>query len=142
MKIVKNQLCRKIAVLCAVTVLAVAFGGTTAKAASSVSGTLNGAACSGRVSTNSTSAIATTTYGRGNSTIKAIAKVYYKKGTKYYNTTSSANSSAGGATATAAKKVSGATVVGGSGMHGVVYGSLSWAMPTTTGTIPSSSTAQ
>lgn len=111
-------------------------GGNTAKAASSVKGNLNGCDCYGCITIDGTSANATTTYGRGNSSIRATATVYYWHKNKYYKSSMTSSNSAGGAGATATKKIGGADVIGGKGRHRVSYDAYTWGTKTTTiGTI-------
>lgn len=134
---IKKQLCKKGAVIGAVGLLLLAGGSTTVMAGSTVSGTLDGYSCSGRIETNRDEAIATTTYARSNSGIYAKAYVYYWSGSKNYYSYESASSKAGGVAAVAKKQIGGADVVGGRGVHSVYYGSYSWRPSgTETGKIP------
>lgn len=117
--------------------------GTDAMAASTVSGSLNGFGCYGSISTDSTSAHATTTFGRGGANIKVSATVYYWSGDFYYETSMTGSNTAGGAGATATKKIGGADVVGGKGTHYAAYDSYHWGTETTKiGKIPSKTKKQ
>lgn len=141
MKNWKRQLCKKGAILGAVGILAVGCSGTTVMAADHVSGELNGFKCYGKISKDSYSATAMTTCQRGGITIKADAIVYYHFGSKYYNTKMYSSNTASSTSAVAIKKLGGADVVGGKGIHSVKFDSYSWKPKnTTTGTIPSQST--
>ena len=100
-------------------------------AASSISGTLNGISCSGSVYyvKNSGGVAdgvgASTSFGAGNATIKATAKLYYKvNGTKRVKTLTS-TSSGGGTSATVRTNDEG-TVYGGKGTHYVKFGDYAW----------------
>ena len=136
-KEIKKQLCKKCAVLCAVGLLGVAASGTDVAAKSTVKGKLNGYAYRGSIDTDNVSATAVTTFGRGNSSIKAKAEVYYWSGSLYYVTTASNSASAGGTSARAKKKIGGADVVAGRGIHSVSYDKYSWGpVKTETGILP------
>ena len=137
---IKKQLWRKGAVLGAVGLLAVTCSGKTAMAQNPATGSLNGFTCYGKVSTDSDSATAMTTCGRGSIDIRATAIVYYWFGNKYYNSIMYNSNSNSGATAVAKKKLGGAQVIGGQGEHYVAFDSHQWNPTTKTGTIPSSST--
>lgn len=133
-----KKICKKGIVLTLAGAISMASFGTNAMAASTVTGNLNGIVCYGSISTNNTSAYATTTFGRSNSTIKTSATVYYWWKDKYYKTKVSNSNTAGGAGATAKKKIGGADVVGGKGTHFVKYDSYKWGTEKTTiGCIPS-----
>ena len=97
------------------------YGENIAKAASTVRGSLNGYGRSGSISTDSTSATATTTFGRGNALIKAESTVYYWRDKAYYKSKMTASSNAGGVAATAGKCIGGADVIGGKGKHECSY---------------------
>lgn len=119
-------------------IVGMACFGTSAKAASTVSDTLNGYSCFGSITTDSTSAHGTTTFGRGSGNIKVSATVYYWFGSTYYKTMMTGSNTSGGAGATATKKIGGADVIGGKGTHYVGYDSYHWGtVATTIGTIPS-----
>lgn len=143
-KKLKKQLLKKGAVLGAVGLLAVACSGTTIMAKPTASGSLDGFACYGKVSTDEDSATAITTCGRGNINIKATATVYYWFGDKYYNSIMYHSNSNSSSSATAKKNKGGAQVIGGKGEHHVSFNSdnvsHNWDGTTTIGTIPSKST--
>ena len=132
----KSELVKKVATLGIIGTMSVAGMSTSAMAASSVSGKLNGFTYTASISKDNYSATAKTTFARGGSNIKATATVYYWFDEVAFQSTISANSSAGGVSAVAQKKKGGADVVGGKGEHSVSYDAYSWGpVTTTTGTI-------
>lgn len=138
-----KKICKKGMAFALAGVVSMACFGTDAMAASTVSGSLNGFGCYGSISTNSTSAYATTTFGRGGANIKVSATVYYWNGSKYYKTSMTGSNTAGGAGATATKKIGGADVIGGKGTHYAAYDSYHWGTETTTiGKTPSNAITQ
>lgn len=116
------------------SVMLLVSGTMRAEAASSVTGSIEGTEISGRISTDSTSAVAVTAFGRSNSTISATATVYWWWGTRQGSDTASDSSSAGGVSAKAVKSMGGADVVGGKGDHFVAYGAYTWTNTTSVGT--------
>ena len=128
----KSELVKKVATLGLVGTMSVAGMGTSAMAASSVSGKLNGFTYTASISKDNYCATAKTTFSRGSSNIKAKATVYYWLIDTYYQSSAGANSSAGGASAVATKKKGGADVVGGKGVHSVSYDAYKWGDVTTT----------
>lgn len=109
---------------------AMIMSSTHAYAASSVSGSINGVSCSGRISYATTPAgvpngvRATTTCG-ANGTVKARATVYFKKKGKKNSITTAITSSIGGVSITANTNDVG-NVYGGKGYHYAQYKSGTW----------------
>lgn len=137
----KKRIWKKLVALGLAAVLFLSYGNITTLAASSVSGELEGTTVNGNVSMNSSSATAVTSFAKSGGTIYATAYVYFWYDTYYFVTSSGRNSATmGGISATATKKLGGADVVAGEGIHEVKWGAYTWApSPTTVGTIPSSS---
>ena len=114
--------------------LAVAGFGMTANAKGKPTTPSNPLNASGRISIDSKSATATTTFSRPG-TIKATAIVYYWSGKFRYSSQATNSNNIGGTSATAEKKVGGADVEGGMGKHHVTYGATRWDDTTNVGTI-------
>lgn len=114
----------------------VALGGTMTTFAedSTVSGSLGGQTVRGSITKNATSATATTTCTRSAS-VTATAKVYYTSGGNQYYSTDSQSVSGGTAIVTVSRRISGATVKGGRGIHSVYFDGYSWNKTTSIGTI-------
>lgn len=117
--------------------LVLGYGNVTTLAATTVKGTLDGGEVVGRLTKDSSSATASTSYGRGGGYTYATATVYYWWGAQYYKTTVGPNfNNMGGVSAKAVKKLGGAEVIGAKGVHKVVWGAYTWTPAnTTTGTI-------
>lgn len=94
--------------------------------APSVTGTLAGTTASGRVSYNSTSATAVTSYSRSGASINVSAYVYYWFSKRYYVSYVSGSTTAGGISRTATKKLGGADVLGAEGDHYIYYNGVPW----------------
>ncbi len=106
-------------------------------AGSSVSGTCAGTPAYGRITTNSTSATATTTYARSSATIVAKAHVFYSRDKVTLGTQAEATNSSGGISVTAVKKTASGIVTGGKGYHTVTCSGSTWGTyVTTTGVVP------
>lgn len=114
--------------------LAIAGFGMTANAKDKPSTSPNPLNASGRISIDNMSATATTTFSRPG-TIKATAVVYYWSEDKKYKSKNSSSNNIGGTSAIAEKKVGGADVEGGEGIHHVTYGATRWDDTTNVGTI-------
>ena len=113
-------------------------GGATlspALAASSVKDTVSNVAVTARVSTDTRSATAVTTYSRSANEIYARATLYYWYGTEYYKVIRGNTAYAGGVSATAWKQHGGGEVIGGKGEHRLWQGATHWSTTTTIGTI-------
>lgn len=120
---------------------AVMFGTITTipvQAASSVTGNISGATCSGSVSFvyapggACNGVQAKTIYGNGG-TLKVRARVYYKASGKSY-TKDASNSSSGGGVSTIARNNDTGNVYGGTGLHYVKSGAYTWNNNTKIGT--------
>ena len=84
-------------------------------------------------------ATASTGFNGYGATCNVTAKVYYCLGEiDYYSQISSSTSQPGGTTAIATKKLGGADVIGGKGIHKVTYGNYTWSPTTSVGETPSS----
>lgn len=137
----KKQLLKQGAALGVMSLLAVACSGTTIMAKPTESGSLNGHSCYGSIDTDRDNAYGTTSCGRGNVRMTVTAKVYYWSNETCFRSEATGSSTNGGTSATAKKKIGGADVIGGKGIHSVSFDAYSWGpVETTTGTIPPKST--
>lgn len=135
----KKRIWKKLVALGLAVTLFLSYGNITTLAASSVSGNIDGTQVSGSITTyNDSYAVAETSYARGGGKIYATAYVYYWFADMHIETTSGlCSSTAGGVSAKATKQLGGAEVIGGKGVHKVVWGAYTWAPDATTvGTIP------
>lgn len=128
---------KKIMTLAMGAVLAGVVMVSPVKAASTVTGTLNGGACRGTISYNSTSATAATSWDHSGGTRTVTVYAYY---TNAYGITHSSASNiaySGGISATATRSTGYTSpVIGGRGIHKVTYQSgaydLKWTPANTT----------